>query len=420
MLALFVMTATSAPEELSPEYIDHINQTRNTFTCFADRREIPLSSLNNGQCDCCDGSDEFLNLTYCYKTCPISLNSVERQTFQQLFQRAIFRRLTLGSENDAGYKQLASDIAELKGTINATRDAHTAANKKLEDAQNDLKSWVYRVHNREPPDPSKEKVARKAYVNREDNVRAAKAPDDEENDEEAVLELDEADFKRRKQHRKAKWEWRKEEEYQQLLKAAIEMSQPEVPGVLGKLKSKMHSKQNPPEYQAVLDAREALSQAQVKLTNLLSDVRNGEDRLAFDLGPGHLWFDVTERSIHGPVFNTDRTIVIDFFRRAQLRLPSTGCANLRSLGVFKKRTGNVMEYWSDRGEGDGRGKSLTVRFVCYPEDLLISASSPSSLRTIATVGLPEACNTSYTEQDFQNFLAEVQPYAERLLPRSEL
>jgi hypothetical protein len=74
-----------------------------------------------------------------------------------------------------------------------------------------------------------------------------------------------------------------------------------------------------------------------------------------------------------------------------------------------------MEYWSERGEGDGRGKSLTVRFVCYPDQILLHASSWSSARTIATVGLPEICNTSYTEQDFQNFLAEVQPFANQLV-----
>lgn len=43
---------------LSSEYSLAINQINNSFTCLDQSMTIPLSSLNDGKCDCPDGSDE--------------------------------------------------------------------------------------------------------------------------------------------------------------------------------------------------------------------------------------------------------------------------------------------------------------------------------------------------------------------------
>ncbi|KAK8892171.1 hypothetical protein M9Y10_029394 [Tritrichomonas musculus] len=43
---------------LSADYNAAINQANNSFTCLDQSMTIPLSSLNDGKCDCPDGSDE--------------------------------------------------------------------------------------------------------------------------------------------------------------------------------------------------------------------------------------------------------------------------------------------------------------------------------------------------------------------------
>jgi hypothetical protein len=307
---------------------------------------------------------------------------------------------------------LIKDLLEMEESVSAARAAQAAAKEAFERAESDLRVWVYKMNNVEPDDPATEKANRKAYVNRLDNVRAKKPREDEEGEEDVEAVVDEEDFKRRKKRRKRKWEWRKEEEYNRLLKRALELAQPSLPGVLGKLKTAMTSQTYPAPYQAVIDARERMTETQVTVSTLLSDIANAKERLAMDVGPDHIWFDATERSISGPVSGTDRTVVIEYFRRAQLRLPSMGCAKLISLGMFRGRGENTMEFHPGDVEEDGKHLSMTVRFVCYPEEKLMGATAPSISRVVALVGLPEACNPTFSEQDFETFLQEVSPYWE--------
>jgi hypothetical protein len=414
------LTVLALFEHLSAEYRRHIDQEANTFTCFTDGKTIPIHKLNDGECDCCDGSDEFLSTTFCYKTCPLTLSSLERNAFRRLYNRAIVARSAIGAENDAGFQRLDHDVTEMKSTVNATRAALDAANAHLEEANAKLRAWVYRTNGVDPPDPAAQKAARKRYISRLDHVRAKGARVDDEQSEDDAPELDEADFRRRRERRKIKWENRQEDEYNALLRRALEAAQPTIPGVLGKLRAPVHAGRKPAEYEAVMAARDAVTNAQLRLTNLLNDIKNGEDRLAMDLGHDHVWFDATERSISGPVSGTDRTLVIEWMRRAQLRLPSTGCAVLKNIGQFKGRSGHAMQYWGGHQEDDGVKLSLTIRLVCFPDEIMIQAKVPVVSRVLAVVGLPEVCNATYREADFINFLQEVQEFKDVVIPENAL
>ena len=154
--------------------------------------------------------------------------------------------------------------------------------------------------------------------------------------------------------------------------------------------------------------------------DLANDIRNAKIRLAMDLGDDHVWFEATERSIDGPIINPDRRLIIEFMRRAQQKLPSTGCARMQSLGVHKGVVGKTMEFYPGVLEEDDNHASLTVRLVCYPEEKLFEARTPSVSRTTALLGMPEACNVTYTDSDFENFLHELQPYKTDILGEAEL
>jgi hypothetical protein len=415
--AVLALTSSAFPyEHYSEQYQHHINLTSSTFTCFDRITVISLSRLNDGVCDCCDGSDEFSSV-YCYKTCPIRLSPAQRATFQRLFARAILARNSIAAEHDSSYRQLQWDVSEMESRVNATRDALDSANSDHEAAQAALRAWVYEANGVEPDDPAADRIARKAYVNRLDHVRAKRRSPGEEADEDEELLIDADDFKKRKERRKAKWEWRKEQKYNELLKRALEKSQPALPGALNRLKSTLQGKKYPAAYQAVLDTRDRASEAQLKLSHLLNDIRNGKDRLEMDVGEDHVWFDATERSITGPVIGTNRTVVVDYFRRAQLRLPSTGCQNLMQLGSFKERTQNTMEFYHGKTEVDGNPLSLTVRFVCYPEEKMFEARAPSVSRVVALIGLPEVCNATATQEDFEHFVQELHSFWNELPDR---
>jgi hypothetical protein len=419
-MLLFLATLRGVLDHLSAEYRRHIDEEANTFTCFTDGKTTPFAKLIDGECDCCDGSDEFQNMTFCHKTCPLTLSSLERGAFRRLYNRAIVARSAIGVENDASFHRLEQEVVSMKRTVNDTRAALDSANAQLNSAEASLRAWVYRTTGVDPPDAAAEKAARKRYINRLDHVRARRPREGDEQSEEDAIELDEDDFRRRRERRKTKWKNRREDEYETLLRRALERAQPSVPGVLGKFRAPVHAAARPAEYEAVIAARGAVSDARLSYTNLLNDIRNAEERLAMDLGQDHVWFDATERSVSGPVAGTDRTLVIEWMRRALLRLPSTGCAVLKSLGKFAGRSQHAMHFAGGHLEDDGAKLSLMIRLVCFPEEMLIHARAPTVSRVVAVVGLPEACNTTYREEDFNNFLMELQEFKDEIIAENPL
>ena len=62
MLSLLILFGSCDPfgidPNLSAAYRSAINQANNSFTCLDQSQVIPLSALNDGKCDCPDGSDE--------------------------------------------------------------------------------------------------------------------------------------------------------------------------------------------------------------------------------------------------------------------------------------------------------------------------------------------------------------------------
>jgi hypothetical protein len=93
----------------------------------------------------------------------------------------------------------------MESLVNSTRAALDSANSALEEVQAALRACAYQANGVEPEDPAADRIARKAYANRPDRVRAKRRSPGEEADEEEELLTDADDFKRRKKHRKAKW-----------------------------------------------------------------------------------------------------------------------------------------------------------------------------------------------------------------------
>jgi protein kinase C substrate 80K-H len=93
-------------------YQRSINLSAGTFTCLNNQLTIPLTKLNAGMCDCCDGSDEFDGRVYCYRTCPLRLSSLQRSGFERLYKRSLVARAAIAAEGSAAYRQRIQDLSE--------------------------------------------------------------------------------------------------------------------------------------------------------------------------------------------------------------------------------------------------------------------------------------------------------------------
>ncbi|CEL97111.1 unnamed protein product [Vitrella brassicaformis CCMP3155] len=107
-----------------------------TFYCpqkGSKPKVVPASEVNDGVCDCCDGSDEWQGLTPCKNTC-WDEGALFRQRKQQI-EQGIARRERFVKE---GHTVLASVKAELEKE-KATLPQHEATLKELEKEEDELK-----------------------------------------------------------------------------------------------------------------------------------------------------------------------------------------------------------------------------------------------------------------------------------------
>jgi len=411
----------------SMKYKNHIDLKKGTFQCFQDEAVIPLDHFNNDVCECCDGSDEFLNTTiFCENVCPIFLTKSEKVSLKHIYQTAILKRIALIEESQKLYNESLNEMESLKESINETEEALSPIAEVLSQKTNSLKKWVYETNNLPLPDPKEVEKEKYEYIHRKDKVRfVERSPYDEAEEEDIVGSkrkvIDKHDYKVRKNHRMNKWKTIQEEKYQELLTKALEKSrpQPSGSGILGKLKVIINKHEDPPVYKQYMEAKNLYDETVREYTKLTNKLVNVESLFRSSYGKNNIWFKNKGLVLTDSIPGTSNRVEFALLQHAHLILPSVGCQKSIDLGNFEGMI-NRMHLFTTQPHMYDQQRHLQVRFICYPEHIIFEASQPTTLHTKIVAGAPEVCEESYKQSEFETFLREIQNYKSKIVDESDL
>ncbi|OHS93018.1 hypothetical protein TRFO_40675 [Tritrichomonas foetus] len=403
------------PLLFSKNYQKYVDFGSNQFRCPQSNKLISLKEINDGICQCCDGSDEFINITYCFNTCPTSLSKRETTKLRSIFSTAIKNRVALSSNRTTQYRIFKESIEAKRRQVDKMKNQLNKAKEAYQKSKTNLKAWVYKTNKIPLPDPKKEEEAMQEYINRIDPRQyLTKIEEDEEEDEEGVdatPKIDELELESIKEHRINKWLQKKHDAYSDLLQNALETYRA--------TKSKLADK-NPKEYSNCIKAKKQLKDIEQSYTNLLNEIQEGDKRLRLNYGPDYIWF--TEKSIEVKIKDEDAVVSFEFMKHATIRFlnPSDPSLEYKEIGEFQPPVTRMMHYGPKTITDQWSDYSFSIRMVCFPEFRVFDTKAPVMSRVISTIGLPEVCNTTFSEEDFDNYLHEVAQFKKEIFENGEL
>lgn len=411
------------PEFYSERYRLHFNLDTMKFKCINENKEISIDDMEDGICNCCDGSDEILNSSFsCPNTCPIHVTNTEAGELKLIFTKGIVNRVALGQEGQVLYKELQelTDVQRIQR--DELRNKADSLKTQLKAQKKAVKRWVYETNGLPMPDKKQLALERENYINRDDKVQYKSAAEDEEEEEGfSTQKIDEKAFKRRKQNRANKWDYAQRMRYVDLLNTAIEktkITETSSNAFLAKLKVGEKVKYHP-TYQAFLDLEKDYNETQHDLGKISNEVYLNELRLDQDYGEEKQWYQCYSKTVSGPVVDTPNVLHLSLMQRVYIRLPSTGCSRSNDYGAYKRRVGNLLVYETDHTDAFKGKRVIRVKTVCHPDYVVLDARENTELNADAVIGLPEICPTQYSDRDYTEWLREVQYYKKELLKGSE-
>ncbi|EAY12229.1 hypothetical protein TVAG_027820 [Trichomonas vaginalis G3] len=411
------------PEYFSERYRMHFNLDSMKFKCFNENKEISIDDIDDGICNCCDGSDEVSNTSFsCPNTCPIHVKNSEANELKGIFNKGIVNRVVLGAQG----QQLYHELSELNKIQTQKRDELSAtlkeARAQLKKQKKDIKKWVYESNGLPMPDKAKLAAEREKYINRVEKVAYRQdAAEEEEGEGFEVPQIDQEAFKKRKQHRALKWDYAQKEKYINLLNTAIDKTKiTESSGnvFLAKLRVAETVKYHP-TYQAYLDTQKIVHDTSDELSKIGNSVYMNNLRLEIDYGADKQWYQSYGKTLTAPIANTPNKVSISLLQRASVRLPSTGCSRSNDYGAYIKRINNILVYQAEHVDVFKGQRSMRVKCLCHPEYVVLEAHENTDNRAEAVIGLPEVCPAQYSDNEFTQWLREIQYYKSDLLKGTE-
>ena len=212
IFSFFFSLISSAPFGIDPSlekaYQEAINQNNNSFTCLDGSMTIPLSSLNDGKCDCpdssdepgtsaclnghfychnpggkpklipshkvndgycdcCDGSDEYDNPNaQCPNICSdlVTMAHNSRESIYQKIRAGIRRLSDFIKETQSDYSQAQRDLRELRVEVNKLEHEISILNRKKKEKKKLYKEAKRAAKGISPEQHAEEKRLKHEYV----------------------------------------------------------------------------------------------------------------------------------------------------------------------------------------------------------------------------------------------------------------
>ncbi|KAK8897351.1 hypothetical protein M9Y10_015293 [Tritrichomonas musculus] len=422
------------PSFFTKTYKNRLNPDKTQFQCLRSDKFVTMNQINDGSCDCCDGSDEFINLTYCFNTCPLHLSDFEKSFLTNQYYSAIEKRSLLSKNYTNEFQLFKTELSNKHKELDLLEKEYIELAQNYNNSKQTLKSWVYKTLGLPPYDPIKEKEEKEKYINKininkylkklnEDEVEEGEEEEGEEEvNNEKSSKITQLEIEQLKDERRLKWAEKKHYEYDKQLKKAIKLYQE------SNKKSSFFSSNKedtyPKEYTNCHDLKKKLKNTKIKFEALKDEVRTGDIRVTQDFGSDNIWFGLSEKQIEVEIPQENAYVSFGFMDSASLN-PKENNNNQafilkREIGPYRPPINRMIHYGPKEITDNWNEYSFSVRLICYPEFHVFETTAPIISRIKSVIGLPEACNTTKSEDDLQTFLHEVAPYINQLVDKNDL
>ena len=398
------------PHLFTKHYQQYYNKELNKFKCFFSDQYFDLTDINNGICDCCDGTDEFLNLTYCFNTCPISLKNEEITILKNLYDDALKKRQELEENRAEILNDFTGEIQKKKRAMEILDEVYNDDLKNHQRIKDKLKAWVYKMLEIEPPSPEKEEEEKMEYINKIDLSSFNVIDNDEEGDEDenvkSTPKINDLEIELMKEKRSIKWSRKKQKEYNKLVKKALKMYH----------KYTGNNTQNPDVYSNYLKSKHLIRVSKHNSSHAMKLYKKYESRLHNTPEENFLWLGLINRRAKLDLPDEKMTIKVRFFDHAKISFSNSKDKKAKTQNLPYQPPVNRMMHFGPKEISDKWSDySFSVRFVCFPQFYIFDIKIPVVSRISATIGLPEYCNSTFKEEDFQNYLHEVYNFKNSIL-----
>lgn len=409
------------PSFFTKAYKNNLNSDKTQFKCMNSDKYINLNQINDGICDCCDGSDEFLNLTYCYNTCPLQLTKTDTKKLTNLYYSAIEKRKLLSKNRTDEFLAFKKELSEKHKELDLLKQYVDKLTLDYNNSKQILKAWTYKTLNLPPFDPVSEKKEKEEYINKinlkkyfKKHHKEDELEEEEEEGTKKTPQISQLELEQIKDKRRLKWAEKKHYEYEKRLQKALETYKESI--------KKMSIAENPTEYTNCKDLKKKLKNAKEKYELLKNEVENGDVRVTQNFGPDNIWFGLSEKQFEVEIPNENAFVSFKFMDSASLNPKDTNQAFLlkREIGPYRPPIDKMMYYGPKEITDNWNEYSFAVKLICYPDFRVFQTTAPVISRIQSIIGLPEACNATANENDLQTFLHEVAHYSHELKNEKEL
>ncbi|EAX85233.1 hypothetical protein TVAG_358460 [Trichomonas vaginalis G3] len=394
------------PNEYSGALQKQFDLDKMTFSCSNSKNQISIEDLNNGICNCCDGSDEFLNSShYCQITCPYSLNQRDSNHLLEIFHNGIVQKNALILKGNDLILKLQNDLARLDielGNISLTKENLF---KEKKTAKEVLKRDVYQTFQTPYYTSEELKIQKEKFINKKhDHSKRSKIDDQEVGETVNIYSYDKENSETIRKMRSIKFDDAQKRKFRDLLQKYIakfaETSQHH--NYLEILVSKRQ--RNPPLLENYISISNKYKQACINESSILTRMESIKQRLNFN----EVWQSLYGISFKDKIENAAATFNIEFLIAAAA-IHQNGIAK---FGSFKGIKDNMLIYEPDRL--DPIKHTVRIRLICYPKIFTLEALQKTKTHLDIKLGLPHVCPSANDDNAFDAWIHEIQFYRNKI------
>ena len=391
-----------------------IDKENSLFQCRIGS-SIHLDKFNDGKCDCCDCSDELLNEDIVQiNKCSLPEKIQGLSQLRQIYRENIRIRNKILNQNQQKINKLKNKIDNLEKERLKEFQNYNHTIQDLKEAKENLRKWAYQTLGLKVPTPESIAKQKEEYINKETTYHyiTTESNDDEEGEDfseslKRIPQESEYEIQERRERRAKKFDLEQKEKYKEIIRLAAEQTKPH-----GSFLSRLVPDGGiPNEIQAVDQMKINMRKAKARLQAVEMKKSKLEVHMKYiDQGP--LWYKAHQKTFKGQIANSEGNIYIILFHFANAVLPQ-GQKDLGQLYSFNKTN---VKYIDDRNIGtDGLRPGLNAHLICSGQDQILSVQQISPSRYEAFIGLPEACEETFTEEGFTQFVSEMSPFVDKIL-----
>ena len=396
---------------LSNSVKKRIDFNKKIYHCAQGDGIIPLNKVDDGNCDCCDCSDEFFNTSVITVNRCINKKISNSQKFnlQSSFKKNILIRNQLKRENLIKISLAEEEYAGLQQEYNQTFEKLKEVIGAIGNIKSSMKEWVYQMNGLKVPTAEEMKARKDAFINRESTVHSIKQNIDEEEEEGFSFKTEDINFEEKKKIREEKWKIMIKNEFDELLEKAISQT---ANNDKRDFLSSLRSSETPQKVTEYKNQKLVKQNLRSQLRVIETKIENVQNTLKFngkELDP--VWLSADNKYIHGPVEKSKGDLRITLFRSAFIVDPPFKRFSMGNFAFLNE----TMRFLGGNEMNDSMTGSLNVFTFCHDSTEFLYATRQSSSRYTAWVGLPEACPEQYTEEEFQKYLGIIEPFYNKLV-----